>query len=162
MPTSSRPLTYGLVLGAIAYVAVALLYTVFDALTGRGFLFTVNQLGLAFISGLGETAGLETARAINVAAVAIYNLIHLVAALTIGVVVTRLVEEAHRRPDRAPTILLAIIAGFVLTIGFIGAATIEVRAALPWWTIIAANTVAVAGGGVFLLRRYPTVFRRLT
>lgn len=162
MSESARPVRYGLVVGLIAFVVVAAFYALFDLLAGRGTFYTVDHLGRALIGGLGETTGFGGAPAIEVVVVLFYNIVHLVAALTIGVVVTSLVEHAHRRPDRAPSILVLIIAGFVATIGFMGVATIGIRTALPWWSIIVANALAVAAAGWFLMRRYPTAFQRLT
>jgi len=162
MPESARPVRYGLAVGLIAFVVVAAFYALFDLLAGRGTFYTVDHLGRALIGGLGATTGFGGTPAIEFAVVAFYNVVHLVAALTIGVIVTALVEHAHRRPDRAPSILVVIIAGFVVTIGFMGAATMGVRAALPWWSIIAANALAVACAGWYLLQRYPAAFRRFT
>lgn len=162
MPTTSRPISYGLVVGAIAFAVVAGFYALFDLIGGRGTFYTVDHLGRALLGGLGPTTGLDGTGAVESVIVLFYNAVHLVAALVIGVVVTALVEHAHRRPDRAPTILLVIIAGFVVTIGFMGVATIGVRTVLPWWSIIGANALAVAFAGWFLMRRYPTAFSRLT
>lgn len=162
MEVRSRSIRYGLVVGAIAYVAVAAFYAAFDLLASRGALYTVNQLGLALFRGLRDTAGLGLPTPVDITAVALYNLFHLVASLTIGIVVTSLVEHAHRRPDRAAVTLLTLIAGFVATIGVVGAMTTPLRPVLPWWSIILANACAVVPAGVYLMRRYPTAFRRLT
>ena len=162
MDSSSRTIRYGAAVGVIAYGAVAVFYALFDLLASRGVLHTVNQLGRAFFRGHRETASLGIPTAIDWSAIALYNALHFAVSMAIGITVATLVEHAHRRPDRAPVTLLTLIAGFVFTIGIIGAATASMRPVLPWWSLIVANSVAVVLAGWFLMRRYPTVFRRLT
>lgn len=160
MRLARRTLGEGLVVGLVAYAAVALFYVVFDVLAARGALFTVDMLGKAVFRGLRDPAVLLFPDQLDPAAIFWYNGLHLLLSLAIGVFVTALVVEAERRPARAPLILLAIVAGGVLTVLVVGRLTQEMRPVLPWWSITVANALAAATAGVYLLRRHPSLWRR--
>src|SRR5512133_2531913 len=59
MTTGSRWLRDGVIVGLIAYAAVAVFYSVFDVLASRGTLFTVNVLGQALFKGLRDPSVLQ-------------------------------------------------------------------------------------------------------
>lgn len=80
-----------------------------------------------------------------------YNGLQLLASLAIGLIVTRLVAQAEREPSQARAVLAVIVAGFVITIVAIGLLTTPIRALLPWWSIVVANSVAVVLAGSYLL-----------
>lgn len=162
MTAPNRPIYDGLVVGLIAYAAVAVLYGVFDLLAARGALYTVNQLGLALVRGVRDTGQVGMPIPLDYAAIALYNALHLFASLAIGFVVTGLVAHSLERPARAPTILVVLIAGFVGTVALIGVVTIPMRPVLPWWSIILANTLAVMVAARYVIRRFPSAFSRLT
>lgn len=145
----------GLVVGIIGYAAVALLYAALDLVTGRGALYTVDLLGKAFFRGLRDPAVLAGPIQLDVTAIALYNVFHLLAALAVGLIVTALVERVERRPEQAPTVLIVVVAGFVVTIVGVGLLTVEMRPVLPLWSIVACNSVAVIVAGLYLLSRRP-------
>lgn len=162
MAAPSRPVREGLVVGTIAYAAVAVFYALFDLLAARGPLYTVNQLGRAVFRGARDPASLGLPLPIDASAIVLYTVLHLAVSLAIGLLVVALVAHSRERPARAPMILVVIIAGFVVTIGAVGFATIPLRAVLPWWSIIVANAVAVMLGARYVMRRYPRAFHDLT
>lgn len=84
-----------------------------------------------------------------------YNGLQLLASLAIGLIVTRLVAQAEREPSQARAVLAVIVAGFVITIVAIGLLTTPIRALLPWWSIVVANSVAVVLAGSYLLLSRP-------
>src|SRR5512133_3827029 len=59
MTTGNRWLRDGLIVGLIAYAAVAVFYSAFDLLASRGTLFTVNVLGQALFKGLRDPSVLQ-------------------------------------------------------------------------------------------------------
>lgn len=157
----SRTIRDGLIVGLIAYAAVALFYTVFDLLAARGMLYTVDLLGRALFKGLRDPAVLMFPIERDLTAVLLYNAFHLVVSLGIGLVVVSLVGHAERYPSQALLVFIMIVAGGVLTVFGIGYLTESVRPLLPWWSIAVANVVAVLLAGLYLVRRRPGLWQRL-
>lgn len=160
MTSARHPLREGVVLGLIAYVAVAVFYVSFDVLAARGAFHTVNVLGQAVFRGLRDPAILQLPVPHDYAAMAMYNGVHLLASLLIGISVARLAFLPDRHPGHVRTIRLVILAGFVVTILAVGLLSRPVRPVLPWWSIVMANLVAVCLSGWYLLRRFPDIWRR--
>ena len=151
----------GLIVGLIAYAAVAAFYSGFDLLASRGTLFTVNVLGQAVFRGLRDPAVLQFPMRPDMAAVFWYNLLHLVLSLGIGITVLALVERAEREPARAGLMAGAIATGFAITVAIVGRLTEPMRSVLPWWSIVVANAAATACAAAYLLQRRPGLLRRM-
>jgi hypothetical protein len=151
----SRPsIREGLVVGFIAYTAVAVFYAAFDLLAARGGLYTVGLLGRAMFRGLRDPAVRQFPLAFDLAAIFWYNAFHLVVSLAIGLVVTGLLSWAERHPGQAPLVLSVIVAGFVVTVLGVGFLTVSIRPLLPWWSIVVANVLATVAGAAYLVRRH--------
>lgn len=162
MSATNRIMKEGLVVGFIGFAAVALFYAAFDFLAARAFLFTVNLLGQAVFFGLRDPSVLMTPMAINLTAVVLYTILHLVAALAIGLFVAWLVAHLEGPPAQARLALLLIVAGFFVTIFAIGMVSSPIKALLPWWSVVLANILAVAVAGAYVLRKHPGLVSRLT
>lgn len=161
MASSRHDTRDGLVLGLIAYASVAAFYALFDILAARGLLYTVNLLGRAAFRGLRDPAVLQFPVTIDPVAVFLYNGVHLLLSLAIGLIVVRLVSRAERVPSQAWPMFLLIVAGFVATVVAIGVLSTPIRVVLPWWSIVVANASAVVAGVAFLSRRRPGVVGRV-
>ena len=161
MAPASRTVREGLVVGLIAYLAVAAFYAAFDLLAARGTLYTLDLLGKAVFRGLRDPAVLQFPSQPDLAAMVWYNGLHLVISLTIGLIVSELVAQAERRPAQGPLVGLTIVAGFVVTILGLGLLTGPMRPVLPWWSIVVANGLAVLPAGWYLVRKHPGLWRRL-
>jgi hypothetical protein len=161
MTPATRTVREGLVVGLIAYVAVAAFYALFDFLAARGSLYTLNLLGQAVFRGLRDPAVLELPVPPDPGAMLRYNALHLSASLAIGLVVTWLASQAERRPAQAHLAGLTIVAGFIVTILGVGLLTTPIRPVLPWWSIVVANTLSVLFAGWYLVRKHPGIWRRL-
>lgn len=157
MTPANRTLREGLCLGGLAYVAVAAFYAAFDFLAARGTLYTVDLLGKALFRGLRDPAVLQLPARVDVGAVLLYNGLHLVASLAIGCVIAWLIARAERGARDAYLSLSVIVAGFFVTVVGVGALTASFRPLLPWWSIVAANAVAVVVAGGFLVWKRPEV-----
>jgi hypothetical protein len=151
----------GLAVGLIASIAVAAFYAVFDLLAARGLLHTPTMLGRAVFRGLRDPAVLQLPLQSDTMAVLWYSLLHLVLSLAIGMTVVRLVAEAERSPSHAPIVLFTIVAGFFVTVLAVGYLTRDMRPLLPWWSIAAANLLAVIVASRYVLARHPGIFGRL-
>ena len=147
--------------GLIGYAAVALFYAVFDLLAARGPLFTVNLLGRAVFRGLRDPAVLRLPVDTDVGAIGMFNGLHLLLSLAIGLLVAWLVSQADGPPAQARLAVLAIVAGFFVTVFAIGMFSGPFQDLLPWWSVILANVFAVLIGGTYLLGRHPGLVRRL-
>jgi hypothetical protein len=161
MTETNRTLRHGLVVGLIAYASVAVFYALFDVLAARGPLYTVDLLGKAVFQGLRDPGVLGVPIRLDPSAIIAYNGLHLVISLTIGLIVTGLLELAERRPAQARVVLVTIVAGFIFTIAAVGWLSAPMRPVLPWWSIVVANTLAVLLAGAYLLRKRPGIWRRL-
>lgn len=155
-----RTLRQGLIVGLIAYAAVALFYIAFDFLAARGMLFTVDMLGKAAFRGLRDPAVLMLPGQLDPSGIFMYNALHLVLSLAIGVIVTTIVDQADRHPSIAPLLLVVIVAGGVATVFVVGYLTQGARAVLPWSSIVAANVLASLVAGLYLLWQRPGLWRR--
>ena len=150
----------GLVVGLIAYVAVAVFYVGFDILAARGALFTVNMLGEAVFRGLRDPSVLRFPRELDPTAIFLYNALHLALSLGIGLTVTWLVAVAERYQEWRGAVLAVLFTGGVVTVMAVGLLTEAMRPVLPWWSIVVANLLAVAIAGAYLVRRHPTIIAR--
>ncbi len=151
----------GLRVGLVAYAAVAVFYAAFDFLAARGPLFTVNLLGLAVFEGVRDPSILQRPIPVDLGVIFWYNALHLVMSLAIGLIVVRLIAQAEAHPSQAKAMLFTIVAGFVVTIVAVGMLTAPMRALLPWWSIVVANSVAVWVAGSYLRRKHPGIGRNL-
>ena len=161
MTGSNRIVREGIILGLIGFAAVALFYAVFDFLAARGLLFTVNLLGEAVFFGLRDSSVLQTPIAVNFTAVLLYTALHLAAALIIGIFVSWLAAHLEGPPSEVRLATLLIAAGFFVTVFGIGMVSSPIKTLLPWWSVVAANALAVAVAGAYLLTRHPGLGRRI-
>ncbi len=160
MTTGTRTVREGLVVGLIGYAAVAVFYAVFDFLAARGGLYTVNLLGRAVFRGLRDPAVLQLPLPADPGAIGLFNGLHLLISLFIGLVVTWLVWQAEGPPTQARLAWLTIVAGFFVTIFGIGMLTGPIQNLLPWWSVVLANALAVLIAGAYLLRKHPGLLHR--
>lgn len=161
MAPVNRVVRDGVTVGLIAYAAVAVFYVAFDVLAARRMLYTVDLLGKTFFRGLRHPAAPQPPSPPDLPAVFLYNGLHLLLSLCIGLTVVWLVERAEREPARAWLSLLAIVGGFFVTILGVMVLTAPIRPLLPHWSIVLANAYAVALAGAYLAWRRPGVWRTL-
>jgi len=146
----------GLVTGLIGAIAVAAWFFVLDIAAGAP-LRTPAALGSALLLGAAGPAEVT----VSFGLVATYTVVHLAAFLVAGVVLVAVAEEVERVPAIA---LLVVLAGIVLE-GLV-VATLAVGAewvlgTLGWWSVVAANLIAVSAMGWQVWRTHPALRRRL-
>ena len=161
MGKAGRTLREGVYVGLIGYGAVALFYAIFDLLAGRGAIFTLNLLGKFFFRGVRDPAVLTLPIAPDVGAMVAYNFVHLVAALAVGLFVASLVARVEAKPNVGIPVLVVLALGYVLTVLAVDGMSHTVGALLPLWSIVAVNTLAALGGGIFLWRAHPGLWDRV-
>jgi len=160
MLTGRRTLRDGIVVGLIGYLAVAIFYSVFDVLATRGALYTVDLLGKAVFRGLRDPGVLLFPAQLDPVAIVWYNALHLVLALSIGIVVTGLISYAEEHPGQTYLVLFVIVGGLIVTVTAVGLLTDAIRPVLPWWSIVVANVLASVLAAAYLLVRRPGLLRR--
>ena len=161
MMAGTRTIRTGLIVGLIAYAAVALFYSAFDLLAARGSLYTVDLLGKAVFRGLRDPAVLQFPIARDPQAIFLYNGLHLVLSLIIGLIVARMIVHAERAPSQGLIVLLMMFNSTDLK-NTVGSLTEPMRALLPWWSIVIANVLAALLAGAYLLYTRPGLWGRLT
>lgn len=161
MASDNRTLRDGLAMGLIAYVGVAVFYTGFDILAVREPLYTVDLLGKVAFRGVRDAAVAGTPFQPDHAAIFLYNGLHLMLSLTLGLAVAWLIEHAERHAENAYLCLFALVGGFLAIVVVAGVVTAPVRALLPQWSILSANLYAATLSGLYLLWRRPSVWRSL-
>ena len=161
MASENQTLRDGVAMGLIAYVGVAVFYTGFDILAVREPLYTVDLLGKVAFRDV-RTAATEGAPfQPDYAAIFLYNGLHLVLSLSIGVAMAWLVGRAQRHRQDAWLSLFVLVGGFAAIVAVAGVLTAPVRELLPTWSIASANLYAVTLAGIYLLWRRPGVWRTL-
>ncbi|MDT8437107.1 MAG: hypothetical protein RRA92_10180 [Gemmatimonadota bacterium] len=161
MASLDRTTRDGLAVGFIGYLAVAVFYGALDFLSSRGPLYTVNVLGRALFRGLRDTGVLQYPVRLDPTAIVLYNFLHFVAALAIGLVVLSIVDRAERHPSEAGRMFALLVGGFAVTVVAVGLLSTPIRPVLPWWSIVVANVFASLTAAVYLVRRRPGVVRRI-
>ena len=162
MTSPSRWIREGIVTGLIASASVAVFYFAFDLFAARGALSTVDRIGQLMLHGSAGMAATGQSIPFDVTAVIGYSAVHLAVSLLIGILVCRLVHEAELQPMLAQVALLFIVAGFAATIVGVGLLSAPIRDVLPWWSIMAANALAVLVAGLVMIQRHPQFLGRMT
>lgn len=161
MTRTATDLREGLMLGLIAFIVVAAFYNGYDLVAARGPFHTVNLLGRALFHGVRDAARPAGAVPLDTRLIEGYNALHLALSLGIGAVVMWLVGRADRDAAHRPLFLFLVVGGYVATIATVAWVSAPIRDVLPLWTIIAANTLAVAAGAAYVAHRRPGIIRRL-
>lgn len=143
----------GLWIGLIGYATVALSMGLFDLLAGRPFFHTAALLGSGLL-GRPSDAGV----AITPDVVFVYNGVHLLAFLLIGVLIAYLVREIELHPMVWYFAFFALLGAFFVSIFLIGLLAEAGGEAVPWGGIVAANLFAVAAIAYFLRPRHPGIW----
>lgn len=160
MARTGNTLREGLVVGLIGYAAVAVFYAAFDVLAGRGAVFTLNLLGKVMFRGVRDPAILQLPIAPDVAGMVMYNFVHLLVALSVGLFVAWLMAKAEERPKIMVPVLGVAVAGYIVTVVAVAFLTQWISLLLPLWTIVTVNSLAALGGGAFLWRAHPGLWVR--
>jgi hypothetical protein len=158
MSTERGLLRDAAIVGVIGYAGVAIFYALFDLAAARGWLFTVNILGMSLMHGAPDSALLQFPVQPSLTAILWYNGAHLVVSLAIGLFVVWLLSLAGGSRSRARIVQLVIVGGYVCTILAVGVLSRTIRPVLPWWSIVLVNSLAVLLAGSYLIiRRRPLV-----
>ncbi|HEY3220787.1 MAG TPA: hypothetical protein VGJ80_08645 [Gemmatimonadales bacterium] len=146
----------GVVTGLIGAAVVAAWFFVLDVTGGTPF-HTPAALGSALLlgaSGPGEIV-------VTFGLVAVYTVVHVAAFVVAGVVFVALAEQVERVPAMALLVLLTAILLEGLVLATIGVGAQWVLGTVGWWSVAAANVLAVLAMGWQVWRTHPMLQRRL-
>ena len=160
MARTGRTVREGVVVGLLGYAAVAAFFTLFDLLAGRGPIFTLNLLGKVVFRGARDPAILQLPIPPDVGAMLLYNFLHLLVALSVGLFVACLVAKVESQPRRAYPALWVMLAGYGITVAVVAWLSRGIAPLLPLWTVVLVNTLAAVAGGTFLWRAHPGLWGR--
>ena len=137
--------------GIIGATIVAGWFLILDVIAHRPF-FTPSVLGQVLL--LGRDAPVSTPVP---EAIALYSFVHFGAFVGLGVLVTQLVHLAAKEPVFRYLLLILFV---VFEVFFIGVAFVffqDTQGIFSWWAILAANTLAAIGMGLFFWFRHPAL-----
>jgi hypothetical protein len=150
-PIRERLLLEGLAAGVLGYLVVAGFYAVLNLLAGRPLFHTASLLGEAVFYGLRDAAAATGELGPALA----YNGAHMLVFALLGLAAARIVLAADLHPRLYYGVFVSILAFLVGASAAIAALSAPVAAALPWWTVVVANLLAVAAMGSYLWRLHP-------
>ncbi|MDX1578353.1 MAG: hypothetical protein R3266_07700 [Gemmatimonadota bacterium] len=149
------PLSEGLLVGLVGYATVVVVVAGLDLLSGRALFHTPGLLGRGLVADPGPPGSIAAG------AVLAYNGLHLLAFLVIGIGVLQLARLVEVHPVAWFLAYFVCVAGF-----FVVEMTITVidpeGEALSWWAILLATAAAAFAMGIFLNRRHPALWRRIS
>lgn len=149
MQSKPEVLRQGLMAGLIGAGAVAMWFFIVDIVEGRAF-FTPALLGSVVFWGVRDAAAVV----ISFQTVAAYTVIHLLAFVAVGLIVSRLLSDAEKEPG-VLSLLLQLFIG--LEIGFHAMSALlftAISAHIAWFNLAIANLIAAgAMGYYFWLKR---------
>jgi hypothetical protein len=146
----------GLATGLLGAVVTAVWYLVCDIAAGRP-LHTFNVLGRILLQGDFNPGG----RAIDVAAVGGYLVLHLVLFAVIGIGLTVLAHLASRNPALRMGVWLGVVISFLLISGLVLMLNTSTGDRLPLWEVLGAGVIGVGVMVRRLWRRHPGIGRSL-
>ena len=143
-----------LLAGLLGYATVAIVVAVIDLALGRPLFFTPAALGRVMVADPGPPGSIE------VAPVLAYNAMHLLAFLTIGLLVTAVARFVEFHPAFWFVAYFLVVSAF-----FASEMTFTVLDAdeqvLSWWAILVATAAAAFAMGIFINRRHPRLWQRI-
>ncbi|MGE0352956.1 MAG: hypothetical protein AB7I33_17440 [Gemmatimonadales bacterium] len=137
--------------GVIGAVVVAGWFLLLDVVDHQPF-FTPSVLGQVILFGRENPQLTPVPEAI-----ALYSFVHFAAFIGLGILVTQLVHLAIRQPVFRFLLLILFVVFEVFFYGFTYIVFTGTRGVFPWWSMLAANTLAAAAMGVYLWRRHPAL-----
>lgn len=144
-----RIVTEGITAGALGATAVAAWFLLYDAAQGRPY-FTPALLGAVLFHGLRDVSALSVSWPLVLG----YSLFHLAAFALFGIAAAALLAVADRQPPVLFVFVMLVCCFEVFALGLVAVLAEWLFEALAWWSIAAANGLAVVAMLSFLGRRH--------
>jgi len=153
-----RVLTEGLIAGFIGYATIIIVYGIVNVATGKSFFYTAALLGNAVLGGSALPADVSAPGPIIV-----YNGIHLIAFMCIGLGAAWLISKTELHPG-----IWYLAFYLFLTVFFVALVIVRIIAApvideLPWgWPVVWVNLAAAVLMGLYLWQAHPRLWREVS
>ncbi|MGB5303097.1 MAG: hypothetical protein WBP17_08115 [Gemmatimonadota bacterium] len=149
-PDRACVMSEGLITGLIGYVVIVLFYGILNVFTGQSFFSTAAHLGAGLVSAARSSGA--------VGAVLAFNGLHIVAFLCIGLLAAWLVMQTERHPSFFVLALFIGVAGLFAVMATFLSFAAKSGVELPIGSVFAANLVAGAAMGAYLLKAHPRLW----
>lgn len=153
----SRLLSQGMITGVIGYATVAVCFGVLNLIAGRHLLHTAAVLGHRLLGTL-DSGNVVT---IEAAPIFVYNGLHLVLFLLVGLIASWVVFKLEKYPQLWYLVLFLALFVFFHTIGVVLAFVEPVTDAVPMWTTLLVSLAAVLMMGGYLWLAHPRLRREV-
>ena len=140
----------GVVAGLLAALTISAWFLAADLMQGRPF-FTPAALGSALFLGASEIAQVE----VTFWTVAAYSLLHFGAFVAVGLVASAIAGQVESMPPIVRGLVLLLVVFEAFSLGFFAVIAEWVLATVAFWSIGAANLIAVTVMAYYLWRRHP-------
>ena len=141
----------GALVGSLGAVLVAAWFLAYDLAHGAP-LYTPSALGTALFGGGGPVV-------VSLGLVVKYTVLHVVAFMLFGIVVTGLFRIADREPAVLFAAFMLLCCFQVAFIAIVKVIAEWVFDPVPWWAIVVANLLATVGMLAVLFPRHPAAWR---
>lgn len=143
----------GVAVGLVGAAVVAVFYLVFDIVVRGQALWTPTVLGEVLVLQRPSPA----LTGVDMTAVALYSVVHIVAFVLFGVFLTMLAARSERSAVARYATIQLLIVFELFFYGMLAVGYAQARGAFPFWSILAANTLAALAMSTWLWRRHPAV-----
>ncbi|HWC06853.1 MAG TPA: hypothetical protein VG799_06355 [Gemmatimonadota bacterium] len=152
--TEGRPLSvwvHGLIAGSIGYGVVVVFYVVLNLLQGRSPFSTPTALGRSLLGTRALTDGVE------IAPLLVYNGLHLVVFLVLGLAAAWLMLESGRHPKIWYLAFVLLLALFFHLVGGVVMLAGPSEGLVSVWSVVVASAIAALAMGIYLLASQPQI-----
>ena len=150
-PDRARVMSEGLITGLVGYVVIVLFYGILNVFTGQSFFSTAAHLGAGLVSAARSSGA--------VGAVLAFNGLHIVAFLCIGLLAASARGmQTERHPSFFVLALFIGVAGLFAVMATFLSFAAKSGVELPIGSVFAANLVAGAAMGAYLLKAHPRLW----
>ena len=146
----------GVIAGAIGYATVIAFYAAYNLATGHSVFATADILGRVL---LGEPLGGPLAE--PAAPIAVYNGLHLVIFLAMGIFASWLVTMAERHPEIWYLVFSLALFALLHVFGAVAAFSAPVLEVVPLWTVLAASLLSAGSMTAWLWACHPRLGDRV-
>ena len=158
LPSEKSPLGVwgrGLIAGGIGYLVTIAFYVVLNVAQSRNPFFTPNALGRSLLGIPVIEEG------VAVGPLLVYNGLHLVVFLVLGLAAAWLLKESGRHPKIWYLGVLLALAVFFHLVGVVVMLAAPAGEAVPAWSVVTASAIAALAMAVYLLGSQPEILQAL-
>lgn len=150
-PRNASMLRRGVVAGALGYVTVVAFYVLINVIAGRSVFYTAERLGEVLLRRPPGTVSLST----DPGPIFVYNGLHLIVFLAIGVAASWLLLETAKHPRWWYLILSVAVIVFFHLVGAVMAFAAPMGEILPLWSVAVSSLLAALVVAGYLLASQP-------